>query len=179
MLETVSMAAYVLSAAMGDGAHHRLELKSPSFLSYQSIPAQYTCQGKDESIPLYWKNVPKKTTSFVLIMEDPDATNGSFVHWVMYNLPRQMTRLPAQTLPDLAKHYKASYALNSWNKARYNGPCPMKGKHRYIISLYALDIRLHFGDKAVTASQVEDALYGHVLDTATLMGDFNAANVSR
>ncbi len=148
-----------------------LTLSSPSFKAYGPIDARYTCEGEDISPALAWSGVPEDARSLALILDDPDAPRGGWVHWVVYNLPPATTGLPeasrAETLPEGALE-----GLNDWRSTGYGGPCPPKGRHRYFFTLYALDCLLP-DLKQPTKGQLERALQGHVLGKAELMGTYS------
>lgn len=123
------------------------ELKTDAFEPKGVIAARYTCDGNDFSPALYWQNPPVGTKSFALIMDDPDAPMGTWVHWVVYNIPAAVSQLGEgferqTTLPDGTKQ-----GITDFGRMGYGGPCPPPGKpHRYYFKLYALDVllNLHF-----------------------------------
>ena len=149
-----------------------LTLTSGAFRPNQPIPAHYTCDGEDASPPLTWAGVPAGTRSLALIIDDPDAPDPKhprhvWVHWVLYNLPPDATGLAeAAALPSGAK-----VGRNDWQRADYGGPCPPIGRHRYFHKLYALDTVLP-DLKHPTKSQLEQAMKGHVLAQAELVGTY-------
>jgi len=149
-----------------------LTLTSGAFRPDQPIPARYTCDGEDASPPLTWAGVPAGTRSLALIIDDPDAPDPKhprqvWVHWVLYNLPPDATGLAeAAALPSGAK-----VGRNDWQRADYGGPCPPIGRHRYFHKLYALDTVLP-DLKHPTKSQLEQAMKGHVLAQAELVGTY-------
>lgn len=148
------------------------ELTGSVFKEGELIPNKYTCEGSDLSPPLRWNNPPAGTRSFVLIVDDPDAPVGTWVHWVLYNIPIDVRGLaeglPAlETLPN-----DALQGLNDFKRIGYGGPCPPPGPpHRYVFTLYALDRDLNLKLRA-TKTQVLDAMKGHVLGEAHLTGRF-------
>jgi len=150
-------------------------LRSSSFGPNGSIPKQHTCQGSDVSPPLAWSGAPAGTKSFVLIVDDPDAPDPSapkmtWVHWVLYNLPANASELP-EGVSSGALPAGTRAGQNDFKRADYGGPCPPVGRHRYFHKLYALDIVLpDLG--AATKAQVEQAMRGHVLGTAELIGTY-------
>lgn len=148
------------------------ELTSSAFKEGALIPKKYTCEGQDLSPPLRWNNPPTGTRSFVLIADDPDAPAGTWVHWVIFNIPID-TRGLAEGLP--AQETLANdglQGLNDFKRIGYGGPCPPPGNpHRYYFRLYALDRELNVKPRA-TKAQVVDATKGHVLAEAQLMGRF-------
>ncbi len=152
-----------------------LTLTSPAFSHGGEIPTEYTCEGPDISPELRWNDVPAGTKSLALIVDDPDAPDPAapkmtWVHWVLYNLPPDCTGLPkgvaASQLPAGTRE-----GLNDWKRTGYGGPCPPIGRHRYYFKLYALDTLLpdlHNPTKA----QLEQAMAGHILAHAELMGTY-------
>ena len=150
-----------------------LSISSPAFQDGGGIPSKYTCEGEDISPPLTFSGAPAGARSLALIVDDPDAPDPAapkmtWVHWVLYNLPPDTTgleegvrRLPSGTLE----------GVNDWRRTGYGGPCPPIGRHRYFFKLYALDAvlpDLH----APTKADLEQAMQGHVLAQATLMGTY-------
>lgn len=133
------------------------------------IPFKYTCDGDDCSPPLNWEDPPPDTVSFALIVKDPDAPNGTFTHWVLYNLPADLRQLPERVpkqpiLPDGSRHGK-----NDFDQLGFGGPCPPNGTHRYFFKLYALDQQLEV-EPGATQQEILQLMDGHVLDAAELMG---------
>jgi Raf kinase inhibitor-like YbhB/YbcL family protein len=143
----------------------KFALTSSAFQLNTMIPAQYTCNGADKSPPLTWNNIPAKTQSLVLIMQDPDTPQGVWTHWVLFNIPVNVTHLDASSpVPE-----GAANGINSWNGLGYRGPCPPIGAHRYVFKLYAIDTVLSLGEGA-TADTVLNKITAHVLGTAELIG---------
>src|SRR5215471_17309164 len=140
-----------------------LELTSKAFQPGLTMPKQYTGDGADQSPPLAWSEPPSGTKSLALICDDPDAPRGTWVHWVLFDLPAQTHELAeglptSETLDNGAKQGK-----NDFGKIGYGGPAPPKGKpHRYFFKLYALDTVLDLRP-GVTKAQVENAMKGHIL----------------
>lgn len=152
-----------------------LILSSPAFAANGSIPKQYTCEGADISPPLAWSAAPAGAKSFALIVDDPDAPDPNapkrvWVHWVLYNIPASATGL-AEDEASKGVPKGALPALNDWNRTGYGGPCPPIGRHRYFHKLYALDTVLPDLGKPNKA-QVLEAMKGHVLATAELIGTY-------
>jgi Raf kinase inhibitor-like YbhB/YbcL family protein len=143
-----------------------IQITSTAFKEGDKIPRQYTCDGKNVSPPLAWTNVPTNTVSLALIMDDPDAPSGTWVHWVLFNLPASTSGL-AQ-----GNDGGGIQGKNDFNKLGYGGPCPPRGvSHRYYIKLYALDNVLDLKGGASKA-QVERAMQGHILAQGQLMGKY-------
>lgn len=152
-----------------------LILKSTDFVHQGEIPQQLTCQGKDRSPALDWSGLPAQTQSLVLIVDDPDAPDPAqpkmtWVHWVLYNIPVNVSGLPgavaASELPVGTLQGK-----NDWKRTGYGGPCPPIGRHRYFHKLYALDIILP-DLKQPTKAQLEAAMAGHIIEKAELIGTY-------
>jgi Raf kinase inhibitor-like YbhB/YbcL family protein len=146
-----------------------LTLNSTSFNDREKLEPVYTCSGKNISPELEWNNVPAKTVSLALILSDPDAPDGTFYHWVLYNIPPSTQSLP-KNIKSLPRG--SITGKNSWDKSQYSGPCPPKGKlHHYIFSLYALDTKLDLQNDA-DAKAVLNAVQNHVLGEAELKAVF-------
>jgi Raf kinase inhibitor-like YbhB/YbcL family protein len=147
-----------------------LKLNSPDFISGGTIPRQFTCDGQDISPALEWTDPPAGTQSFALIADDPDAPVGTWVHWVVYDLPAK-TRVLAQNLPKKEEMMDGSrQGRNDFGKIGYGGPCPPPGApHRYFFKLYALDIKLNLKSGA-TKKDVERAQQGHILARGEWIG---------
>ena len=153
------------AARKGGTRMGELRLSSPAFVHTGNVPAVHTCDGRDASPPLAIAGVPARTQSLVLIMDDPDAPAGTWVHWVAWNIPPGTTEIGAGLPPGSVE------GRNSWQRTGYGGPCPPSGSHRYFFKLYALDTLLTLpatGGKA----EVERAMKGHVLAQAELMGTY-------
>ncbi|MBL7065622.1 MAG: YbhB/YbcL family Raf kinase inhibitor-like protein [Anaerolineae bacterium] len=145
------------------------ELTSPAFAHGEPIPHQYTCDGEDISPPLRWSDPPQGAQSLALIADDPDAPVGTWVHWVLYNLPAETRGLPEDVPPDADLPDGSRHGRNSWRRLGYGGPCPPGGTHRYFFKLYALDTVLDLAPGA-SKKQLLQTIEGHVLAQAELMG---------
>lgn len=141
----------------------KLQIRSPAFKNKGAIPRQYTCDGEDIPPPLQISGVPKGTKSLVLIVDDPDAPGGTFVHWLLWNLPPQTKEIGKRLPP------KAIQGTNDFGRLGYGGPCPPFGTHRYRFQLYALDTTLSLRPSARKAD-LEKAMKGHILGQALLLG---------
>ncbi|HEX9122137.1 MAG TPA: YbhB/YbcL family Raf kinase inhibitor-like protein [Actinomycetota bacterium] len=141
-----------------------MQLTSSAFEDQGFIPARYTCDGSDVSPPLTVRDVPADAVTLVLVMDDPDAPGGVWDHWVAYDIPTD-AEIP-EAVTSLGTPGK-----NSSGRAGYGGPCPPSGTHRYYFSVYALDTRLGLAPGADKA-EILNALSGHVLAEATLMGRY-------
>lgn len=148
-----------------------LTLTSTAFENGQKIPAAYTCDAGNEGHHppnLFWSDPPANTKSFVLIMEDPDAPNGTWTHWLIFNVPPTTKQWTDNVTPPLT----AVQGNNSWNQIGYRGPCPPHGEHRYFFRLYALDAWLDLPENNVDVVQLRKAMNQHVLEEAVLMGKY-------
>ena len=144
---------------------------SSAFESGGMIPAQYTCDGADISPPLSWRNVPVSAKSLALICDDPDAPVGTWVHWVLFNLPAANSGLPENVPPQKVLENGAKQGINDFRKIGYGGPCPPGGVHRYFFKLYALDDFLNL-PAGSTKSELLKAMEGHLLGQAELIGRY-------
>jgi Raf kinase inhibitor-like YbhB/YbcL family protein len=152
-----------------------LTIRSSAFEDGAEIPMRYTCEGEDDSPPLSWSGVPAGAKSLALVVDDPDAPDPAapkmtWVHWIVYDLPPTVTGLPEgprhAPLPPGAREGR-----NDWRRTGWGGPCPPIGRHRYFFKLYALDTML--GDLGKpTKARLEQAMAGHVLAQAELMGTY-------
>ncbi len=148
-----------------------IKITSSAFTEGNSIPADYTCQGKSSSPALAWSEFPAQTKSFALICDDPDAPSGTFVHWVLYNIPANVTQLPAGITTEQTLDNGAIQGKNGAGKFGYTGPCPPSGTHRYYFKVYALDSTLNLQPGA-TKDELLKAMQGHILDQGQLMGRY-------
>ncbi len=146
-----------------------MELTSPAFAHHQTIPTRYTCQGDDINPPLHIAGIPKEAKSLVLIMDDPDAPNGTWDHWVVWNIS------PTGVIKENTVPPGAVQGKNSWGKQKYGGPCPPSGTHRYFFKLYALDTTLSLAANA-GKNEVLAAIKNHILAQTELMGTYNKGN---
>jgi len=152
-----------------------LVITSTAFSSNGTIPRQYTCEGTDISPPLSFSGMPAGTKGLVLIVDDPDAPDPkapklTWVHWVLYNLPANAPGLPEDEKKNGVPK-GALQGVNDWKRTGYGGPCPPIGRHRYFHKLYALDTVLPDLNKP-TKARLLDAMKGHILAEAQLMGTY-------
>jgi len=139
-----------------------------------SLPSKFTCDSLNLSPGLKWEGAPAGTKSLALIVEDPDAPNGDWVHWVAYNIPATTNSLD-EGVPAIAKLPNGTQqGVNSFGKSGYGGPCPPKGKgiHRYFFQLYAVNTTLNLSPKSTDSTDLKQALEGHILATAQVVGKF-------
>jgi Raf kinase inhibitor-like YbhB/YbcL family protein len=155
-----------------DGGEMALSLSSSAFQHGERIPVKYTCDGQDISLPLEWSNVPQGTQSLALIADDPDAPVGTWIHWVLYNLPGDSRALHESVPPDASLPNGSRHGKNSWGQLGYGGPCPPSGTHRYFFKLYALDTILEL-QAGASKDQLLEAMERHILADAELMGSYS------
>ena len=148
-----------------------LQITSSAFLEGEMIPTQYSCDGPDVSPDLSWSGIPEGAQSLALICDDPDAPMGTWVHWVLFNIPVSADGLPAEIPPDAALENGARHGTNDFSRLGYGGPCPPGGTHRYYFKLYALDTELDM-DSGITKAQLMEAMQGHILAEGQLMGKY-------
>ena len=143
------------------------QLTSAAFEANGTIPREYTCDGADLSPPLRWAEPPAGTKSFALICDDPDAPRGTWVHWVLFNLPASTTSLSTGLVPSGARQ-----GTTDFGRPGYGGPCPPRGPaHRYVFTLYALDLELDLPAGAAKAALLR-AMDGHILAQTELIGRY-------
>ena len=147
------------------------EIGSDVFAAGEAIPSKFSCDGQDVSPPLTWRGLPEGTQSLALIMEDPDAPAGIWVHWVIYDIPVSLTGLPEGVPGEAELPNGTRNGANSWGRGGYGGPCPPSGTHRYFFKLYALDRALDLAPGA-TKEGLLAAMQGHILGQAEVMGTY-------
>lgn len=149
-------------------AEQGFTLTSPAFAPDGLLPVAITCDGDDQSPPLSWMHAPREAKSFALIVDDPDAPNGRFTHWILFDIPADANEIPSNA-SDLGVAGR-----NDFQRVGYGGPCPPPnhGEHRYYFRLFALDIDKLDVPASAPRAEVEKAMQGHILEQATLMGRF-------
>ncbi len=159
------------------GKKMHISIYSNAFKEGDKIPSKYTCDGANVSPELHWSNIPANVKSFAIIVEDPDAPGGDFVHWVIYNIPAGMKELhedvtPSRNIPD-----EVMLGTNDFGKIGYGGPCPPAGKpHRYFFRIYALDTILHHLESGATKNKLLKAMEKHIVAEGYLMGKYQRKN---
>lgn len=144
-----------------------MKLASPAFEPNGMIPAKYTCDGENISPPLEFSEVSERARSLVLIVDDPDAPSGDWVHWTVWNLPAATTGIPeGGPLPPEAVEGDTDYSKPGWG-----GPCPPEGTHRYVFHLYAIGAELYLDESAAKA-EILEAIDGQIIDQADLVGRY-------
>ncbi len=152
---------------------NKITLKSNAFEEGGMIPRKYTCQGDDTSPQLSWtinEDVRSYVSTYAIICEDPDAPGGSFIHWVIFNIPASLHGL-AESLPkERILSIGAKQGVNNFGKIGYGGPCP-PALHRYFFKIYALDAELKL-DAGIEKKDLEKAMQGHIVGKGQLMGKY-------
>ena len=163
---TVTAAFFIISTASSKEGIKMTELhiSSPAFEHNGKIPVAYTCDGHDRNPPLIIKNIPQGTKSLVLIVDDPDAPMGTWVHWVLWNIAPQTQEIKENSVPA-----GAVQGMNDFRKHDYGGPCPPSGTHRYFFKLYALNSSLDLSQGS-KKTDVEKAMKGHVIAESHIIG---------
>lgn len=148
-----------LSVSFAEGGVMRIS--SPEFENNQVMPKRLSCQGDDVNPLLIIDGIPKETKSLALIVDDPDAPSGIWVHWLVYDMP-VVSRIEENSIP-------GKQGINSASQKNYHGPCPPSGTHRYFFKIFALDKILNLNE-GLTKEELEQAIDGHILDKAELLG---------
>lgn len=141
-----------------------MQLKSPAFYDNTMLPPKYTCDGQNINPPLLISEVPKDAISLVLIVDDPDAPNGTWIHWTVWNIDPSITEIQENSVPK-----DGFEGLTSLGSTGYGGPCPPSGTHRYVFKLFALNTRLD-PDSKMTAARLEKEMKNHILASTQLTG---------
>jgi Raf kinase inhibitor-like YbhB/YbcL family protein len=143
-----------------------MKITSQAFTEGAKIPDQYTMYGKNRIPPIHLEGVPEKARSLALIVDDPDAPNGTFNHWLLFNMDPKIKDIKEDCVPVMATHGK-----NDFGQVEYDGPKPPSGEHRYLFKAFALDTVLPLS-RGTTREALDQEMKGHVLDSATLMGKY-------
>jgi hypothetical protein len=148
-----------------------MKIQSQAFDEGGMIPKRYTCDDLDISPSLKWSAIPNGTKTISLICDDPDAPMGTWVHWVIFNIPSSITELAENIPPQKTLANGAKQGINDFGKIGYGGPCPPRGIHRYYFKLYALDVEVDL-EGGATKDELLKAMEGHILAKAQLMGKY-------
>ena len=149
-----------------------IKITSSAFEEGGMIPVKHTCDGTDVTPSLAWTSVPEGTKTFALICDDPDAPMGTWVHWVLFNLPANITELPENVPPERELESGAMQGMNDFRNIGYGGPCPPGGTHRYYFKLYALDTEIDL-EPGTTKQELVTAMESHILAKGQLMGRYS------
>jgi Raf kinase inhibitor-like YbhB/YbcL family protein len=172
VLAAVLMVIAPLGAQQKEGKPMDLSVRSGAFNPGGMIPSKYTCDGSDVSPPISWSKGPEGTMSYALVADDPDAPAGTWVHWVLCNVPAGKTSL-AENIAKMKKLDDGSLqGMNDFRKIGYGGPCPPGGTHRYFFKVYALNATLKV-EPGLTKKQLLKEMEGHVLAQGELMGKYS------
>jgi Raf kinase inhibitor-like YbhB/YbcL family protein len=142
-----------------------MKISSSAFGHNEAVPKKYTCDGSNINPPLTIADVPADAKSLALIVDDPDAPAGTWIHWTIWNINPGLTEIAENSVPAGVEGY------TSFGKPGYGGPCPPSGTHRYFFKLYALDTLLDLSPRA-DAKQLEQTMQGHILNQAELIGTY-------
>ena len=148
-----------------------LKITSSTFREGEMIPKKYTDDGENISPPLSWTGVPANAKSIALIADDPDAPRGTWVHWVLFDLPPQTAGLPENVPKRTTLSNGGRQGINDSHSIGYDGPAPPSGTHRYYFKVYALDVMLTL-ESGITKAQLLKAINGHILAEGQLMGRY-------
>ena len=149
-----------------------LNVTSSAFENEAMIPPRYTADGEDVSPPLSWEGLPEGTQSIAIISDDPDAPMGTWVHWLIWNIPPDQTGIPENIPAEQTLSNGAVQGQTSFNSVGYGGPAPPSGTHRYYFKVYALDTMLKLTSKA-KKQDLEKAMKGHILAQGQVMGRYS------
>jgi Raf kinase inhibitor-like YbhB/YbcL family protein len=149
-----------------------LKVTSTAFTQGGMIPSKYTCDGADVSPPLTWTKGPEGTKSYALISDDPDAPIGTWVHWVLYNIPSKVISLPENVQKSKRLDIGALHGKNDFRNFGYGGPCPPGGTHRYYFKVYALDSMIDAGP-GLTKKELIKEMEKHILAQGELIGKYS------
>ncbi len=144
-----------------------MKISSQAFKDNERMPKKYTCDGENINPPLNISGVPENAKSLVLIMDDPDAPDGTWIHWVVFDIDPKTTRIEEGSMP-----VDAIEAENSSGEADYEGPCPPSGTHRYYFKLYALDTKINL-NAAEEKARIDEEMEEHILDYAETYGVYS------
>lgn len=150
-----------IGSVLAEEGGSNMKILSTEFNNNEMIPAKFTCQGEDINPALAIEDIPDEAESLALIVDDPDAPMGTWVHWVVFNIPI-LSEIEEDSIP-------GEQAMNSFGKEDYGGPCPPSGTHRYFFKIYALDTELD-PEQISDKESLQDAMESHILDEAQLIG---------
>jgi Raf kinase inhibitor-like YbhB/YbcL family protein len=159
LLLVLMLATFGIKNKSAGGAS--MKILSPEFENNKFIPQKFTCQGEDVNPALIIEDMPKEAKSLALIVDDPDAPMGTWIHWVVFDIPIG-NRIEEDSIP-------GKQGINNFGRKDYGGPCPPFGTHRYFFKIYALDKMLNLNE-GITKKALESAMDGHILDKAELIG---------
>jgi len=150
-----------------------IKITSNAFKDGELIPSKYTCDGVNVSPDLKWNKPNDKIKSFALIVDDPDAPSGDFVHWIVYNIPDSIIEFPENVTSSKNIPEMFTIGKNDFGKIGYGGPCPPSGTHRYYFKIYGLDTVLHNAEAGLSKYKLLKVMEGHVVASGQLMGKYS------
>lgn len=153
------------------GDDMEIEIRSRSFREGESIPSKFTCDGENVSPHLSWESSVDGIKTFVLLVEDPDASSGNFTHWVVYNIPVEVNTLMENSTPTKNVRDEILMGTNDFGRIGYGGPCPPSGTHHYYFRIYGLNTAVHL-DSGATNKEVSRKMEGHIIARGELMGTY-------
>jgi Raf kinase inhibitor-like YbhB/YbcL family protein len=183
MHDSAAMIALALAAALTScerggqnrttekGTPMQIKITSAAFKEGEMIPTKHAYEASNASPALAWSEPPAGTKSLALICDDPDAPVGTWVHWVLFNIPATTRELPENVAPEKTLGLGERQGKNDYGHFGYGGPCPPSGTHRYYFKLYALDTVLTL-DPGASKAELEKAMQGHILGQGLLMGRY-------
>ena len=146
-----------------------MRLTSPEFENNKLIPGKFTCEGDDVSPALIIEDVPQEAKSLALVVDDPDAPMGTWVHWVVYDIGI-VSKIDEDSIP-------GKQGINDFGRKNYGGPCPPSGTHRYFFKIYALDKKLDLGE-GISKKALEERMQGRILAEAQLIGLYKKSGIN-
>ena len=158
-----STGAFLQRSEQVSNKQENMKITSSAFDPEQSIPSKYTCDGKDVNPPLRFEDVPAQAGSLVLVVDDPDAPAGTWLHWTLWNIDSELNKIEEDSVPE-----GAGEGMTNFGNTGYGGPCP-PGKHRYFFKLYALDTKLDLSSSA-KVKHLENAMEDNIIEKAKLVG---------
>lgn len=166
--KTESQQINPVEKTLSDTTDHCLKVTSKAFIHEGMIPVRYTCDGDNIAPEISWRHIPDEVKSFAMICDDPDAPSGTWIHWVVFNIPAEDSCL---SIAMIEENNVCLSGNNSWNTLGYGGPCPPSGTHRYFFKVYALDVILEVKE-GLTKAELLDAMQGHILTSGEIMGKY-------
>ena len=143
---------------------NKLKITTPAYADGEKIPKKHTCEGENISPEIRIENIPEGADTLVLIFDDPDAPNGTFTHWIVFNIPAQTNTIVEGAIPGVEGE-------NDFKETHYSGPCPPSGTHRYYFHLYAIQGKLML-ERGASRKKIEEEMYDKILESASHMGTY-------
>jgi Raf kinase inhibitor-like YbhB/YbcL family protein len=170
---TLILSSQIIAQIKSHNNKMEIKLSSSAFKDGEFIPVKFSCEGEDISPQLQWIGAPKSTKSFAIIVDDPDAPGGNFVHWVIFNIPGVINKLNENVTGSINLPDSSTIGTNDFGKISYDGPCPPAGNpHRYFFKIFALDNVLNQLKSKITKPRLIKAMQGHIIAEGHLMGKY-------